>query len=189
VSESSTLIPSAALEVLDSHYQYVKARINTATKRTIPGQKGVVAGMLNAQDWPPKEIKIEMFYMLVLGREPVGHEAYSSANPIKFHLVQWTWLVKGSDLQQGTRQAYRGDRYRIMQVMEDELSYGMTPNYAERQSWSLNASDVWVATSFSPKQFFTWTPVEFHETFTKDSGIAYGTGRTRLQDIPQPITA
>lgn len=183
-------LPSSGLEVLDSHYQYVKARINAVTTR-VPkdgSASNVVAGMLNAQDWPPKEVKLEMFYMLVLGREPIGNQGFSPANPIKFHLVQWTWMAKGSDLQQGVKQAYRGDRYRIMQTMEDELIYGMFPNYAERQSWALDANGNWIATSFSPQRFFTWTPVELHEQNPKESGIAYGTGRTRLQDIPLSIT-
>lgn len=179
---ATPVIVSSGLEVLDSHYQFVKARILAVN----PSR--VVSGMLNAQDWPPPQVKLEAFYMLVLGREPVGKQGFSAANPIKFHLVQWTWIIKGTDLKQGVKAAYRGDRYRIMQTMEDELIYGINPNYAERQSWTIDQNDNWVASSFTPKQYFTWTPVAFHETFNKDSGIAYGTGRTRLQDIPQSIT-
>lgn len=186
---STPVLPSLALEVLYSHYEFVRNRINAVTTRTPKdgGANNVVAGILNAQDWPPRGVKLEMFYMLILGRDPVGRQGFSAANPIKFHIIQWTWIIKGSDLQQGVRQAYRGDRFVTMQTMEDELIYGINPNYAERQSWALQ-NGVFVATSFYPRRFFTWTPVSLHEKFDKDSGIAYGTGQTRLQDIPLSIT-
>jgi len=171
------------LDALDSYYQFVKGRIKTYNFNR------VVAGMLNAQDWPPKQVKLEAFYLLVLGEDVVGKQGFSPAVPIKFHLVQWTWIIKGSDLQQGERLANRGDRYRIMQTMKDELTDGMFPNYTEKQTWALNASQVWTPTSLVPPMYITWTPVSFHERFDKDSGVAYGTGSTRIQDIRQPITS
>ena len=58
---STQVITSPALDALDTYYQYVKARINAFTTRVVynsPGKQlnGVVKGMLNAQDWPPKNI-------------------------------------------------------------------------------------------------------------------------------------
>jgi hypothetical protein len=180
----STLVtPNPGLDAQDSFYQFVKARIQAYNTNRI------VAGVLNAQDWPPKNVKLESFYLLIIGEEPVGKQGFSPAVPIKFHLVQWTWIIKGQDLQQGERAANRGGRYRTMQMMKWELTQGMYPNYAEKQTWSLNASGVWTGQSLSPPMFMTWTPVSFHETFDKASQLAYGTGSTRIQDIQQPITS
>jgi len=185
---STPVISSPALDALDSHYQYVKARINSFTTRVIPGMTGVVKGILNAQDWPPKSVILGAFYMLILGEEPVGKQGFSPAVPIKFHVVQWTWIIKGSDLQQGEQLANRGDRYRIMQAMKYELTQGMFPNYAEKQTWDL-VDGKFTGASLVPKIFMTWTPVDFHERFDRESGLAYGTGSTRIQDISQPITS
>lgn len=190
---STAVITSPALDALDTFYQYVKARINTYSTRIVynsPGKQlnGVVKGMLNAQDWPPKNIVFGAFYLLVLGEEPIGKQGFSPAVPIKFHVVQWTWLIKGSDLQQGELLANRGDRYRISQAMKWELTQGMFPNYTPKLTWNL-VNGVFTGTPFSPAATITWTPVKFTERFDKDSGIVYGVGETRVQDIQQMITS
>src|SRR5580692_11732009 len=102
------VITSPGLDALDSYYQYVKGRIIAFNNQR------VVKGMLSAQDWPPKQVTLNAFYLLDMGEEPVGKQGFSPAVPIKFHLVQWTWIIKGSDLQPGERLANRGDRYRTM---------------------------------------------------------------------------
>jgi hypothetical protein len=176
------VITSPGLDALDSYYQYVKGRIIAYNNQR------TVAGMLAAQDWPPKSVKLNSFYLLDMGEEPVGKQGFSPAVPIKFHIVQWTWIIKGSDLQPGERLANRGDRYRIMQAMKWELTQGMFPNYAEKQTWNL-VNGVFTGASLVPKIFMTWIPVSFHTNYPKDSGLAYGTGSTRIQDISSPITS
>lgn len=179
---STPVITSPALDALDSYYGFVKGRILAFN----PSR--VVKGMLNAQDWPPKDVTLSAFYLLVLGEEPVGRSGFSPAVPIKFHLVQWTWIIKGSDLQPGERLANRGDRYRIMQAMKWELTQGMFPNYAPKLTWNL-VNGVFTGTPFSPAMSITWSPVSFHERYPEDSQVAYGTGSTRIQDIQAQITS
>jgi hypothetical protein len=144
--------------------------------------------MLNAQDWPPKgaDLILNAFYLLVLGEEPVGKSGFSPAVPIKFHVVQWNWIIKGSDLQPGEQLANRGDRYRIMQAMKWELTQGMFPNYAPKQTWNI-VNGVFTGSPIPGAQAITWTPIKFHESYPKDSQLAYGVGETRIQDIQQPI--
>lgn len=170
-------------DAIDSYYRFVKSRIIA-----INANREFV-GIMSAQDWPPKNVTMEAFYLLDLDAEPVGRSGFSPAVPIKFHLVQWTWVIKGADLQQGIRAAFRGDRYRTMQTMKDELTRGMFPNYAEKLTWSLNANGQAVGASYTPQMFITWIPVKFHTSYDKDSGVAYGTASTRIQDILQPILA
>lgn len=179
---STPVITSPALDAPDTFYQFVKGRIIAFNSQRI------VAGMLNAQDWPPKNLKLEAFYLLLLGEEPVGKSGFSPAVPIKFHIVQWTWIIKGSDLQPGEQLANRGDRYRKMQAMKWELTQGMYPNYAPKQTWNI-VNGVFKGTPVVGAQALTWTPVSFHEQYPKDSQMAYGVGSTRIQDIQQPITS
>lgn len=171
------------VDSVDSFYRFSKSRIIAYNPNRI------VVGVVNAQDWPPKDLTMEAFYLLYLGDDVVGKQGWSAVVPIKFHLVQWTWIIKGSDLQQGTRAAFRGDRYRKMQAMKYELTQGMVPQYTEKLTWSLDSNGNLQSASYSPKMFVTWTPPSFHEKTDTDSGVAYGTGSTRIQDIFQPITS
>jgi hypothetical protein len=170
-------------DAIDSFYRFVKANVIAINADRI------FVGIMNAQDWPPKNLTLEAYYLLVLGEEPIGKQGYSQAVPIKFHLVQWVWLIKGSDLQQGTRAAFRGDRYRTMQSMKDEMTQGMYPGYSPKLTWALNpATGAVVGTPFTPPLTIAWPPVTFHEKFDKESGVAYGTASTRIQDFYPTIT-
>lgn len=170
-------------DAVDSHYQYVKARILALNPNRI------VAGLLDAQDWPSKPIKFDAFYLLVLGEVSVGRQGFSPSTPIKLHQIQWAWINRGTDLKSGERQANRGDRYRVMQTMKGELMNGLYPGYTEKLSWSLNTNGNFVGTSKVPPEFITWTPVDFHDKYDKDSGLGYGSGAIRIQDMTDTITS
>lgn len=172
----------AFTDAVDSHYNYVKTRILAINPVRVFG------GLLNAQDWPSKPIKYDAFYLLLLGEDSVGRQGYSASTPIKFHQIQWSWITKGTDLPLGVRQANRGDRYRTVQLMKSELLTGLFPNYAEKKSWGL-VGGTYTGTSKNPQEFNTWTPVSFHEKYDKDSGMIYGSGSLRIQDMLDTITA
>lgn len=169
-------------DALDSFYSYVKTRIATIN----PDR--VVAGMLTAQDWPSKPVKNDAFYLLVLGEVPVGKQCFSQTVPIKLHQVQWVWVNEGMDLIQGKRQATRGTRYRDMQTMKGELINGLYPGFTEKLNWAF-PNGVATGTSKTPSEVITWTPVEFHEKWDRDSGIGYGSGAVRIQDMTDEITS
>ena len=179
----------AFTDAVDSHYQYVRARIIAQNSNRVFG------GILTAQDWPSKPIKFDAFYLLVLGESSVGRQGYSGTVPIKFHTLQWVWITKGTDLIQGIKAANRGDKYRIVQQMKQELQNAFSPNFTEKLSWALVATGQpapndakWTGTSKDPKEFIWWTPVEFHEKVDKDSGVMYGSANTRIQDMMDAIT-
>lgn len=178
---------------IDSYYQYVKARINAFTNRTVDGiTNGVVAGMLDAQDWPSKDIKPGAFYLLDLGEAGIGKQGYSASTPIKFHQVQWVWVSLGTNLTQGIRQANRADRYRTMQAMKGELINGHYPGFCEKKTWALDPTGIWTGTSLNPVEYITWPPVEFHEKWSQvpnTSGVGYGSGAVRIADMLDEITA
>lgn len=168
-------------DAIDSHYVWVKERI----KLLNPNR--VIAGLLNAQDWPLKPFKNDAFYLLILGEESVGKQGFSPSTPIKLHSLQWVWINVGTDLKPGERKANRGDRYSVMQQMKGELLNGLYPGYSEKKSWAVNGTGIWTGTSLDPQEFITWTPVEFHEKWDKDSGVGYGSGAVRVQDMTDTI--
>lgn len=170
---------------VDSHYEYVKGRIANFN----PDRK--VKGLLAAQDWPSKPMTFDAFYLLDLGEEPVGNQGYSASTPIKFHIVQWVWINKGTDLKQGERKANRGDKYRVMQAMKGELINGLFPGFCEKFTWALDVNNVYVGTHKTPIEFISWPPVNFHTKWNKDEegGLGYGAAGIRICDMLDEITS
>lgn len=172
----------AFTDAIDSLYIYTRDRIQSLN----PDR--VVAGLLAAQDWPSKNVKFNAFYLLDIGETSIGKQGYSASTPIKFHQVQWVWITQGTDLVQGIRQANRGDRYRVMQQMKEELVNGLFPGFTQKFSWSL-INGVWTSAVKTPAEFITWQPVEFHEKLDQESGMMYGSGAIRIADMLDEITS
>jgi hypothetical protein len=171
----------AYIDAIDSFYQSVKGRmasINANRK---------VAGLLMAQDWPPKNVSLEAFYLLTQSDSAASRQFYSPYIPVKFHHISFVWIIKGTDIQQGTRAANRGDRFRTAFTMKDELTKAMYPNFCEKKTWSLDASGNWNGVSENPVEYITWIPVEFHEKTAMDSGLVWGTAVTKIWSMTDPI--
>jgi hypothetical protein len=169
---------------IDSYYQFVKARI--ATKNSAR----VVAGLLDAQDWPNKNVKFDAFYLLDVTDTPVGKDFYSTYIPVLFRQVQWVWINKGTDLTQGIRKANRGDRFRFgLEAMKGELLYASTPGYTQKFTWAVDANDNWISTPENPPEAIWWKPLEFHAKNDKASGVIYGAAATRIVDMTDAIVS
>lgn len=176
------------LDAIDSYLQYVKARlllIPTVQAAITAGVKRI-AGYMDAQDWPNKNVIFDTFYLLDLGDVPVGRTFYSAQTPVLFRQVQWVWVNKGTDLTQGVRQANRGDRFRTMEIMKGELLNASFPGFCLKQTWAL-VNGTWTGTPSPTNEQILWKPIEFHTKPDKASGIIYGTAMTRLVDMTDPI--
>lgn len=171
----------AFIDAIYTFYEFVKGRVQ------VQNPNRLVKGLLAAQDWPPKEVKLEAFYLLDLGESPIGRQGYSQTIPIKFHQVQWVWIIKGTSLQQGVRAANRGDRFVTMQQMKGELINGLYPGYTDKMTWALDGNGVFVGTELVPPEQITWNPVELHEKLDKDSGVMYGSGAVRIANMTDAI--
>lgn len=171
----------AYVDAIDSHYQAVKARLVTAASPY------VTKGLLEAQDWPNKDVTPNVFYLLTLDDKAIGRQMYSATVPVKFHLVQWVWVITGTDLQSGQRAENRGDRFRVGQAMKDALTNALYPNFTEKKTWSLDGSNVWVGTSLIPPESITWTPVEFAPRSNKEAGVIYGAASVRIWNMLDSI--
>lgn len=173
----------AYVDAIDSHYQAVKARMNG-----INPSRGV-KGLLMARDWPPTAVSLESFYLLTLSDSSIGRQGYSQASPMKIAHVQWVWIIKGTDLQQGVRQSNRGDRFRTAFEMKDELTKALYPGFTEKMNFSLDGDGNWVGTPENPVEYITWTPVDFVEKSDKDSGVIWGTATIRIWQMTDTIAS
>jgi hypothetical protein len=168
---------------IDTHYLWVRGRV------TALNPARVFAGVMSAQDWPPKDVLTEAFYLLVLGEVPLGRQADSATIPVKVHTAQWTWLVVGTDVQKGIQLRSRGDRYRTHFAMKGELEYGVFPRFAPKQNVVLNSTGELVAIPYDPVETILWSPVTLVDRNEKASGVLYGTGTVRITDMTDEITS
>lgn len=171
------------IDVLDSHYNYVKTRVQSLVN---PTRKFMGATM--AQDWPNETVQMESFYMLDLGQVPIGRQSYSASVPILSYTVQWTWLIAGTDIQNGVKGRNRAERYRTNYDMKNELRIALFPNFCEKLQFSLSGETV-IKTSYDPQEYITWTPSTFRDRIDKPSGLVYGLCTVQITGMTGNIAA
>lgn len=179
MSAPATANPNAKfVDAIDSHYQAVKARVQAYNASR------VVAGLLNAQDWPPEKVKLDSFYLLVMAET---QRSGSIGNPIIEHHAQWVWITIGDDLAQGVRQANRGTRFRTVNTMKQELSVALYPNYTEKLTWALDGNGKWIGVSLVPQEYIMWSRPEFMDKLNQESGKIYGAASVKITNMLDQI--
>jgi hypothetical protein len=153
-----------------------------------------MVGIVDAMDWPPNSVKLESFYLLVLGQKPViGKSFWSAAIPVVVHTLQWTWMIVGSDLVSGKVGRSRGDRYRTNLTMRQELLKATYPWFCQKQSWAVQGNTpsglALQGTPVVPSEYVWWSPLTFLNRLDKDSGVVYGAATVQLTDMTEMITA
>lgn len=170
-------------DAIDTYYQYVKARVLSKNPSRI------VAGMLIAQDWPAEKAKTEAFYLVDDGPLPVKKGAYSIGSPIFIHQLHWHCIIKGTDIQEGVRQANRGDRYRIMLAMEDEMIFANWPQFTQKLHWFLAGNGKWTSTAPNTPESIWWSSVKFHPRIDRESGKIELVAPVTLTNMLESITS
>ena len=175
---------NSLISAIDTHYDYVKQRIasfNVSRK---------VVGIMDAQDWPPENVQMEALYCIALGEVPIGKSGFSPTIPILYHTVQWTWLIAGTDIQEGIQIRSRGDRYRTNYAIEKELEYGMYPQFAQKNYVQVNASNgAVIVLPVDPVEYIWWSPISFGKKSDRESGLLYGTGTVRITNMSDVISS
>jgi hypothetical protein len=170
-------------DALNTHYLSVKNRvlaINSARQ---------FLGIMSAQDWPPKDVILEAFYLLTLGEVPLGRQADSAAVPVYVHTAQWTWLILGTDVQVGIQTRSRGSRYQTQFQMKQELLNGTYPRFAQKLDVTVDGNGNLVATPITnPSDYIVWAPPSFVDRNEKGSGVMYGTATVRITDMTDTIS-
>lgn len=174
----------------DSYFAYVESRIQAIN----PSRK--LFGPIDSMDWPPKKLELEAFYLILLSAAPLPLGA-SQASPFMTLPVQWSWIIKGTDLQSGIRGRSRGDRGRTHREMMAELVQGCYPGQTEKKSYTMNdTTGLPVATSFDPVQYMSWSLPSFGDNplgrwggrKIDESGVIYGYATVYLSDVPVTVT-
>jgi hypothetical protein len=176
------------IEAVDSFFEYVSSRMATINP------KRQVVMVMDASDWPPKNIVMEAFYLLTLDEKPIiGKSFWSATIPVVMHTLQWTWIVQGADLTQGKIGRNRGDRYRTAFTMKGELLKAMYPWFCLKQSWAAVGTTpsgvVLQGTPTNPQESIWWNQPTFLNRTDRESGIVTGTATVQLGDMTEAILA
>lgn len=170
-------------DAVDSYFQFVKARILEMN----PTRK--VVAVQEAMDWPPKNVDLESFYLLILNDAPIGKDFDSASIPTLSIQMQWVWAIVGADLQSPSIGRNRGNKYRVNQTMKGELLYGGFPRYCEKLTYSVDGGGTLVSASLVPQEFIWWGPLRFNQRNDRASGTIYGTGSVSLVNMSDQIAA
>lgn len=171
------------IDCVDSYFQIMAQNIQLVN----PARK--VIGVSDAMDWPPKNVILEAFYLLVIGQRGLTSKSmWSSAVPTYVHELQWVWIIAGSDLTAGKVGRSRGDRYRTNMIMRDELvAATQSAWWTEKLQWSVTGSTpsglALQSQSLNPKDYVWWTPLVFLNRLDKESGVVYGSATVQVTDI------
>ena len=179
-----TLIPVIRFDAaIDSFYQNIKSRIQQINSSRI------VAGLLMAQDWPPKNVKLNAFYLLNLTDVPASRDMNSATVQTLSRYVQWVWIIPGTPLQSNQQGANRGDRLRIHWQMQQELMQALYPYFCEKKNWARDGNGVWSGVAQVPEASIFWTRGEFKEQIDKESGSIYGLASLYICDSLEPVSS
>jgi hypothetical protein len=187
VNATPQVFPSSTnIDIVDSHYQAVKARVVSANSVREFG------GIVEARDWPFQQAIESAFYLAVDRGRPSSHVA-SWHSPLYTYTASWVWLVIGTDVAPGTQQSNRGDRYRTHFKIQEELLYGLWAGFCEKQQWTTDSnadgSAKLVATSYIPSEKVWWTRPQFSEKKDRSTGILFGYAETRLSAFAPAISS
>lgn len=171
----------ALRDIVDTYYKAIKDRVRVvnANRR--------FEGLVQVSAWPPETVQEEALYLLLFDPKPVK-EMISRATPTYTRMVQWTWLVQGTDLQPGEEGSNRGDRYDLHEKIVEELIQAHAVQAAEKKSWSLDANDLLVGATSDPAQFVRWSVPDFGSDYNKDTGLVYGLATVYVSGIASTIS-
>ena len=171
------------IDAIDSYYKDIKTRILSINPSRL------VIGAMEAEDWPVENVKMEALYLLVLPINPVQKQAWSPSNPIYKILVQWVWLIAGTDLTSTIKGKNRGDKHRTHFAITQEMIQAHYPQFTEKKYITTDGIGTVTFNSYSPQDYIRWTPPEFRPRPDRDSGLIYGACSTTITTIEQTILA
>lgn len=170
-------------DALDSYWKYVKPRIIANNPQR------TVVGIIEANEWPPKQVQFNSFYLLALGETP-SRGFGSKTNRGLTYLVQWMWLIPGDDKAQGTMGKNRGNRYRIHYQMKSELGQASYPGFCDKNTYTAPAAPGLPATATALGEKIWWSPLRFMPSHLEEkSGLLQGSAQVHINSFGDVITS
>ena len=176
------------LTAIDTFFEFFSKNMQTVNSNR------KVVGVMDAMDWPPKQVVMEAFYLLVLGQKPIiGKSFWSPAVTTLAHTLQWTWMIQGADLAQGKIGRNRGDRYRTNMQMREEVLKAAYPWYCPKQKWSVQGNTpsgvALVGQLTNPLECIWWQTPTFLNRIDRETGLVYGTATMQVVDMTESLQA
>lgn len=170
------------IDCVNSFFKYVKSRI------IVKNPQRTVVSIVEANAWPPKNIKFNAFYLLLMG------EAANGGTPSGLgisHSTQWMWVIPGDDISQDKVGNNRGNRYAINYQMKEELIYGLFPYFCEKNTYiPQQQGNTLVAVPTALNERIWWSRPRFMPTkFEKQEGIIYGAVQVAISEFEAAITS
>ena len=147
-------------------------------------QRKAVAYM-DAMDWPPQIVQFNSFYLLELASNPLNKASWSAAVPIYDHLLQFVWIVQGTDVNNYNDKLgrNRGDRVRINGQMKEEIVQALYPGFAQKQFLTVNASDQLEFETLNEPVI--WSQPQFRTVANREAGTLYCMATVHLTDMSE----
>ena len=165
------------VDTIDSFYQWVKANVLAQNPQRQFG------GIVEARDWPPKNILPATPYLATL-RDIPTRTKQSFYQPLVSELVEWRWALVGDNIPANAQAANRGDKYRINVLVMQELLSAHNPGYCPKSQYTVtndvNNEPVLVATPYSPQDSLWWTIPEFTRKVDRQTGMIYTAGQVQV---------
>lgn len=181
----STSPTSTMVDWSDSHYKYVKTRIQVIN----PAR--VFSGIFDAVDWPPKELVPETYYFILGGLDSnrgqgPGTNPWSA--PIYGLEVSWAWSVIGTDIPSNELMANRSDRYRKNFQMIQEILQGIYPGFCEMFQYSPNPTGgPAIGTPYTPAEYILQKKPRFSTRIERSTGILFGSASLTITGLSPQI--
>jgi hypothetical protein len=187
----------ALIDAIDTYYEYVKSRMlrgvlnedgSTAVAAINPAQQFL--GYAGAQSWPPSDIVYNALYLIITNQDnqpklgTLGNQMYRV-------VMQWAWLVQGTDLVATNTGQNRGNRFRIDQGIRDNLRQANFPQFCPMISIQQNSVSGQLShVLYNPAQTCRWTPLSFgpRPAASDESGILYGAAAVDVYAFQQPMS-
>jgi hypothetical protein len=176
----------ALIDSTDSMYQWILANVAQIN----PLRK--FGGIIDARDWPPKSIILNVPYLAILSDLPTKSPHQSFYAPLVSETVEWRWVIQGDNIPQNAQAANRGDKYRQnVQIMQELLS-AHNPGYAPKSQWTvasgLDNEPVYSSVAYNPPEFFWWSLPAFSRKIDRQSGMIYNAARVEISNFA-PISS
>lgn len=176
------------ISAVDTYFRHMAQRLLTnnaqvAINGAVVSQPiGIVS---NAQDWPQIKPVEGAVYLLVLDQQPVQKQM-SKVQVYYEYILQWVWILIGTDIPPDSQAANRGDNYRSNAQIQENLFQANFPGFTQEYDFVGNGDGTVTATPtvtaypVSPVSIVRWSELRFMPKGNQGAGVVYGAAAVEL---------
>jgi hypothetical protein len=165
-------------DAIDTFYAFVRANVLALNSKRVFG------GIVQARDWPPKNIVDQSVYLCQMMDAPTRTRHQSFYAPLMTYTLEWRWAIIGTNVPANAQAANRGDKYRINMAIEKELLSAHNPGYTLKNQYSVGSDvdndAIQVVVPYNPPEPLWWGIPGFSPKQDRTSGMLYTAGRVEV---------